>query len=107
MTGSYRSGKITLLTLAGGLLSAQYESLILLDNELLNAKAQQLNQARRSNGYIFESHDLHRSLTAVQNVRIGLELQSKISTREILNRSEAMLEKVGLGNKRNYYQPNL
>jgi putative ABC transport system ATP-binding protein len=107
MTGSYRYGKTTLLTLAGGLRSDQYESLPLLDNELFDVSTQQLAQARRSYAYILRFYNLHGSLTAIQNVRMGLELQSNISTQEMLNRSRAMLEKVGLGNKLNYYLPSL
>jgi putative ABC transport system ATP-binding protein len=38
---------------------------------------------------------------------MGLELQWNISTQEMLNRSRAMLEKVGLGNKLNYYLASL
>jgi putative ABC transport system ATP-binding protein len=38
---------------------------------------------------------------------MGLELQSNISTQEMLNRSRAILEKLGLGNKLNYYLARL
>jgi putative ABC transport system ATP-binding protein len=68
ITALYGSAKTTLLSLAGGILLAQYESLLILVNELFSANAQQLNQARRSNGYIFQYHDLHASLIAVKNV---------------------------------------
>ncbi|MEA5550779.1 DevA family ABC transporter ATP-binding protein [Anabaena cylindrica UHCC 0172] len=107
MTGPSGSGKTTLLTLAGGLRSAQSGSLRILGEELCKANPKQLTQARRNNGYIFQAHNLHGSLTALQNVRMGLELQPRISTQEMLNRSKAMLEEVGLGNRIDYYPDSL
>jgi putative ABC transport system ATP-binding protein len=107
MTGPSGSGKTTLLTLVGGLRSAQSGSLQVLSRELCGASAKQLTQARRNNGYIFQAHNLHGSLTAIQNVRMGLELQPKISPQEMLTRSQQILEAVGLGNRLNYYPDNL
>jgi putative ABC transport system ATP-binding protein len=107
MTGPSGSGKTTLLTLVGGLRSAQSGSLQVLGRELCGASAKQLTQARRSNGYIFQAHNLHGSLTAIQNVRMGLELQPKILPKEMLARSQAMLAAVGLENRLNYYPDSL
>jgi len=107
MTGPSGSGKTTLLTLAGGLRSAQSGSLQILGNELCKSNAKQLTQARRTNGYIFQAHNLHGSLTAIQNVRMGLEVQGKMSGKEMLMQSQKILEEVGLGNRLNYYPDNL
>jgi putative ABC transport system ATP-binding protein len=107
MTGPSGSGKTTLLTLAGGLRSAQSGSLKILGQELCGASAAQLTQARRRHGYIFQAHNLHSSLTALQNVRMGLELHPSLSVEEMLRRSQAMLEEVGLGDHLNYYPDNL
>jgi putative ABC transport system ATP-binding protein len=107
MTGPSGSGKTTLLTLAGGLRSAQFGSLQVLGRELCKASAKQLTLARRSNGYIFQAHNLHGSLTALQNVRMALELQKDLSPQEMKTRSAEMLELVGLGNRLNYYPDDL
>ncbi|BCL36904.1 DevA family ABC transporter ATP-binding protein [Nostoc sp. MS1] len=107
MTGPSGSGKTTLLTLVGGLRSAQSGSLRILGKELCGANSKQLTQARRNHGYIFQAHNLHGSLTALQNVRMGLELQPGVSTQEMITRSKEMLEEVGLGNRLNYYPDNL
>jgi putative ABC transport system ATP-binding protein len=107
MTGPSGSGKTTLLTLAGGLRSAQSGSLKILGQELSGANAAQLTQARRRHGYIFQAHNLHNSLTALQNVRMGLELQSQLSVEEMLARSQAILVEVGLGDHLHYYPDNL
>ncbi len=107
MTGPSGSGKTTLLTLAGGLRSAQEGSLQVLGRELCGASAAELTRARRNNGYIFQAHNLHHSLTALQNVKMGLEVHSQLSVDEMLTRAAAMLEQVGLGNRLDYYPDDL
>ncbi|MBD2664965.1 ABC transporter related [Richelia sinica FACHB-800] len=107
MTGPSGSGKTTLLTLVGGLRSAQFGSLYVLGKELCGASAEELVQARRQNGYIFQAHNLHGSLTAVQNVKMGLELHHHLSGKEMYTRSMQMLEQVGLGNRLHYYPDQL
>ncbi len=107
MTGPSGSGKTTLLTICGGLRSAQEGSVKVLGKELSGASAKQLTIARRNNGYIFQAHNLHESLTAVQNVRMGLEVHPQISTQQMHQKSIEMLEIVGLGNRVNYYPDDL
>ncbi len=107
MTGPSGSGKTTLLTLVGGLRSAQEGRLRVLGRELCGANAEQLTLARRNNGYIFQAHNLHGSLSALQNVRMGLELHKSITPAEMKRRSAEMLELVGLGERVNYYPDDL
>jgi putative ABC transport system ATP-binding protein len=107
MTGPSGSGKTTLLTLVGGLRSAQSGSLKVLGTELCCANSATLVQARRRNGYIFQAHNLHGSLTALQNVKMGLELHQDISLQQMQQRSAQMLEQVGLGHRLNYYPADL
>ncbi|AFY94024.1 DevA family ABC transporter ATP-binding protein [Chamaesiphon minutus] len=107
MTGPSGSGKTTLLTLCGGLRSAQSGSLKVLGTEMCGASSRQLTIERRHHGYIFQAHNLHESLTALQNVKMGLELHSEYSVREMTDRSIEMLELVGLGERANYYPHNL
>jgi putative ABC transport system ATP-binding protein len=107
MTGPSGSGKTTLLTLVGGLRSAQSGSLIVLGQELSGATAKQLTAARRHHGYIFQAHNLHGSLTALQNVRMGLELHPEISAAEMQLRATEMLREVGLEERLNYYPDDL
>ncbi len=107
MTGPSGSGKTTLLTLIGGLRSAQTGSLNVVGHEILNANENQLVQARRNNGYIFQAHNLHGSLTALQNVQMGLEVQGNLDRRQRHQQATAMLEKVGLGDRINYLPADL
>ena len=99
MTGPSGSGKTTLLTLVSGLRSPQSGSCKILDKELCGASSSELVQARRNNGYIFQAHNLHYSLTAAQNVQMGLEVHGKYSRAQMRDRATAMLEEVGLAER--------
>ncbi len=107
MTGPSGSGKTTLLTLVSGLRSAQSGSLKVLGKELCGASKKELVKTRRNNGYIFQAHNLHKSLTAIQNVQMGLEVHGKYSRKEMHDRAAKMLEQVGLGDHLNYYPDKL
>ncbi len=107
MTGPSGSGKTTLLTLVSGLRTPQSGSLKVLGKELSGATKKELVQARRNNGYIFQAHNLHHSLTAIQNVKMALEVHSRYTSQEIHERAAAMLDRVGLGDRLDYYPDNL
>lgn len=107
MTGPSGSGKTTLLTLIGGLRSAQSGSLKVVGHELCNANEAQLVQARRNNGYIFQAHNLHGSLTALENVQMGLEVKGNLSKQQRHRQAQAMLEQVGLGDRIHYLPADL
>lgn len=107
MTGPSGSGKTTLLTLVSGLRSPQLGSCKILGKELCGASSAELVRARRNNGYIFQAHNLHHSLTACQNVQMGLEVHGKYSQAEMRVRSIAMLEEVGLADRIDYYPDSL
>ena len=107
MTGPSGSGKTTLLTLVSGLRSPQSGSCKILGKELCGASSAELVQARRNNGYIFQAHNLHYSLTAAQNVQMGLEVHGKYSKAEMRDRAIAMLNEVGLADRVDYYPDKL
>jgi putative ABC transport system ATP-binding protein len=107
MTGPSGSGKTTLLTLICGLRSSQEGSLKLLDQELLGASQSQLITVRRRIGYIFQAHNLLKSLTALQNVQMSLQLHPHISSSEQYDKAAQMLEAVGLGQRAHYYPRDL
>lgn len=107
MTGPSGSGKTTLLTLIGALRSPHEGSVRILGKELCGASSQELVEARKSNGYIFQAHNLHRSLTAIQNVAMGLEVHGNLDKTTIHEKSMAMLEEVGLAERMSYYPQSL
>ena len=107
MTGPSGSGKTTLLTLIGGLRSAQTGSLNVVGHELCDANEQALVKARRNNGYIFQAHNLHGSLTSLENVQMGLEVQGTFTKDERHRRATEMLKQVGLEDRVDYYPADL
>jgi putative ABC transport system ATP-binding protein len=107
LTGPSGSGKTTLLTLIGGLRSAQGGSLRVLGRELVGSDDRALTVARREHGYIFQAHNLHGSLTAVQNVRMALEMRGTIEPAEMDRRAAAILVSVGLGDHLRQYPDQL
>ena len=107
LTGPSGSGKTTLLTLIGGLRRGECGSLRVLDRELILASKKQLTEARREHGYIFQAHNLHRSLTALQNVRMALEVSGTLSAAAMNSRAAVMLEQVGLADHLQKYPDQL
>jgi len=107
LTGPSGSGKTTLLTLIGALRSLQQGSLKVLGKELYGAKKQQQIQVRSQIGFIFQSHNLLKCLTAQENVKMSLRLHKQISFMQRKKRAIAMLEAVGLGEFVNFYPDSL
>jgi putative ABC transport system ATP-binding protein len=107
LTGPSGSGKTTLLTLMGGLRSPQTGSVKVLEQELVGANNNRLVEVRRNIGYIFQAHNLLKSLTARQNVQMSLELHPQFSAQEVSEKSAEMLSAVGLGERIDYYPDNL
>lgn len=95
MTGPSGSGKTTLLTLIGALRTVQEGSVSVVGHELLSAPSDELVLVRRKLGFIFQHHNLFRSITALQNVRLGLDLFDG-SPAERDERAKQMLVDVGL-----------
>lgn len=107
LTGPSGSGKTTLLTLLGGLRSAEEGSLKILGQEMCGVSKNQLTKVRCQIGYIFQAHNLMKFLTVKENVRMSLELHDSMLKQDMDAIVSAILEKVGLGDKINYYPENL
>ncbi len=107
LVGPSGSGKTTLLTLLGCLREVQDGSASLLGHELRGASEGQLIRLRRRLGFIFQAHNLHESLTALQNVRMGLEVHGR-QDEDLANRAAAhVLGLVGLSERLHYRPANL
>jgi putative ABC transport system ATP-binding protein len=107
MTGPSGSGKTTLLTLSGGLRSPQEGSMKVLGVEMVGASKRQTIEVRRNIGYIFQAHNLLKSLTAEQNVQMSGQLHPHMSSREVKQRAIEMLDAVGLSDRKSYYPDSL
>jgi putative ABC transport system ATP-binding protein len=106
LTGPSGSGKTTLLTLIGALRSIQTGSLKLFNQELYGAGKAQLIKVRSNIGFIFQAHNLLKSLQAWENVNMSLKLHP-LPKIERQTRAIAMLHAVGLGDRTHYYPENL
>ena len=107
LTGPSGSGKTTLLTMLGGLRAAQSGELEVLGANLLHASRGTLTRVRRGVGFIFQAHNLMMFLTARRNVRLSLELHDAYMEQDLDQLAAEMLEKVGLGDRLDYYPANL
>lgn len=102
ITGPSGSGKTTLLTIIGGLRQAMNGSVNVLGEQLVNSTEQDKIKIRRQTGYIFQQHNLLKSLTALQNVCMTLEMHHNLTEQERQYQAQRMLAAVGLEDRLHY-----
>lgn len=107
LMGPSGSGKTTVLTLIGCLRAVQDGSVRLLDRELHGATETDLTALRQRLGFIFQSHNLHESLTAIQNVVMGAQVGGGVSDALALQAAARTLGLVGLSDRLEYLPANL
>lgn len=107
LMGPSGSGKTTLLTLIGCLRAVQDGSLHLLGQELRGAGAAELVALRRRLGFIFQAHNLHESLTATQNVMMGVQVHRDVAEAQARAAAVHALGLVGLSDRVDYLPANL
>jgi putative ABC transport system ATP-binding protein len=101
LTGPSGSGKTTLLTLIGALRSVQDGEISLYGKDLGGLPAAGLVEVRRGIGFIFQMHNLFESLTAYENVKMGMQVAG-IAPGEMRSRGEDILKRLGLSNRIDY-----
>ncbi|WP_299363198.1 ATP-binding cassette domain-containing protein [uncultured Paracoccus sp.] len=108
LMGPSGSGKTTLLTLMGCLRDVQDGSIRLLGQELADASERRLVALRRRLGFIFQAHNLHESLTARQNVLMGLQVKGgRVHAGDRDAAAAHVLGLLGLGERMDYLPANL
>lgn len=107
LVGPSGSGKTTLLTLVGCLREVQEGSVLLLDHQLHGAAPTLQIALRRRLGFIFQAHNLHGSLTALQNVLMGLQVHGVADAQAQMGAARHMLTLLGLGDRMDYFPANL
>jgi putative ABC transport system ATP-binding protein len=107
LMGPSGSGKTTLLTLLGCLREVQAGSVRLMGRELRGAGESQLIALRRRLGFIFQAHNLHESLTAVQNVMMGVQVHPGVPDDLARRAAARALGLVGLSDRLDYLPANL
>lgn len=107
LQGPSGSGKTTVLTLVGCLREVQDGSVKLLGHQLNGAAPALLESLRRRLGFIFQAHNLHESLTAQQNVLMGLQVHGPGDRKQQDAAAQHMLRLLGLGERLDYLPANL
>lgn len=109
VVGASGSGKSTLLSLLAGL-DTPSSGEVHLDGALLSALDEDGRAKLRGEkvGFVFQSFQLLPSLTALENVMLPLELRGSASSgASIEARAQAILQRVGLGERLTHYPRQL
>ncbi len=107
MMGPSGSGKTTLLSIVGCILSPTTGSLRIAGTATENLSPEALAGLRRRNiGFVFQSYNLFPTLTAIENVRLALDVQGTRGSRQVMVAKEA-LEAVGLAHRMTAYPRNM
>jgi putative ABC transport system ATP-binding protein len=107
IVGPSGCGKTTLLSVICGTLKCDEGRLEVFDHDLRTMKEGAITRFRCENvGFIFQQFNLIPTLTAVENVSVPLILNG-VSTREAESRAGAVLDAVGIGEKRGAYPSQL
>ncbi len=101
ITGPSGSGKTTLLTLIGALRSVQSGRIEILDRSLSGLQGTDLIAVRRNIGFIFQMHNLFDSLSALENVKMAMQIGG-CPAPEMRRRGTEILERLGLGHRIDY-----
>jgi putative ABC transport system ATP-binding protein len=94
--GPSGSGKTTLLTLVGALRAPQSGSVRVVGRELRGASERLQLEVRQHVGFIFQHHNLLESLSALENVQMGLAHDLLLPVAESRRRARELLMRVGL-----------
>lgn len=97
LNGQSGSGKTTLLTLIGALRTLLDGSMQVFGQELMGANSWARVLVRRRIGFIFQAHNLIPHLSALENVRLALELYPEVGPAEGRERAAELLTAVGVG----------
>ena len=100
--GPSGSGKTTLMNVIGCLDRPTSGSYVLDGQDILSLKDRQMSDVRlHSIGFVFQSYYLLSRQSAIENVALPL-LYAGVRKKERLERAQAALERVGLGDRLNF-----
>jgi putative ABC transport system ATP-binding protein len=107
LVGPSGSGKTTLLSVLGCILTPDQGSVEVLGQDVARMRPDELTAFRRRHlGFIFQTFNLFPTLSAVDNVRLALELRG-VGRRAARSRAAELLGQVGLSNRLRVRPPRL
>lgn len=107
LMGPSGSGKTTLLSILGCILAPSAGSVTLAGQRVDGLAPEALAGVRRRNiGFIFQSYNLFPTLTALENVRLALDVRGMAAAETVI-RAETALREVGLGHRLQSYPRNM
>jgi putative ABC transport system ATP-binding protein len=99
LMGPSGSGKTTLLSILGGILTPTEGSIHLMGQDLTRMSRSQLARFRLKNiGFIFQEFNLFPALSAVENVKLALDMKG-IKGRKAQLEAMELLDQVGLADR--------
>ncbi len=107
--GSSGSGKTTLLRCMAFLEQAN-DGIFIFDDlkkDIRSISKKEIKDIRMKMGFVFQSFNLFRNMTALQNVMEGLTTARKVDKETAKRKSMEMLAKVGMSDRANYYPDQL
>ncbi|MEH6449176.1 MAG: ABC transporter ATP-binding protein [Oleispira sp.] len=108
IVGASGSGKSTLLGIMAGLDQATSGEVWLNGQPLHNLDEDQRAAVRAEGvGFVFQNFQLLPALTALENVRLPLEMTQRYSLKECQALAQQWLDKVGLGHRLKHYPTQL
>ncbi len=107
LMGPSGSGKTTLLSIMGCILSPTEGRLAIMGEPTESLDAEGLARLRRRHiGFVFQSYNLFPTLSALENVRLGLDVRG-VRGRKALEEAKSALVAVGLEHRLRNYPRNL
>ncbi len=107
LMGPSGSGKTTLLSIMGCILAPTSGTVTVAGTVTSGLLPEELAELRRKHmGFIFQSYNLFPTLTALENVKIALDVRG-VKGFKAASRSEEVLRQVGLGDRLMNYPRNL
>lgn len=109
IVGPSGSGKTTMLRCISFLEKAKMGQMNFAGEliDMATASREQIRKVRMEMGYVFQSFNLFKNMTALENVMEGQVKARKINKEEAKAKSMEVLEKVGMADRADYYPDEL
>ena len=107
--GPSGSGKTTILRCINFLARAD-KGILVFDNkeyDLASISNKDILNIRKKTGFVFQNYNLFLNKTALENVMEGLTVARKVNKEEARKKAIVALEKVGMGDKLDFYPSKL